>query len=199
MNKPTLQDVLKMYADRQFKPFGFTGPTKNYNLNIFGIRTKSRHAGLFDDWIGVFWYDEDEGRMQYHVWPATTDPGAYWLHYPMKVEGTAILVAGQHKGSHKFGYHKNRYPALVQNRPLPVYRDNNKDEILDMDPFTINTGVYGINIHRASSEHESAVVDKWSAGCQVFANPKDFDEFMVIVSRAAMIWGNVFTYTLLEE
>jgi hypothetical protein len=42
-------------------------------------------------------------------------------------------------------------------------------------------------------------INKYSAGCQVFADPDDFDEFMAILYKAREEWGNKFTYTLLES
>ena len=55
----------------------------------------------------------------------------------------------------------------------------------------------GINIHKAGES--SIVVDGWSAGCQVLARSMDFRELMNIVNLAIPLWGDVFTYTLLEE
>ncbi len=59
------------------------------------------------------------------------------------------------------------------------------------------TGVFGINIHKAGVD--SARVDDWSHGCQVFKRVKDFDEFMKIINKAKDIHGNHFTYTLIES
>jgi len=78
-----------------------------------------------------------------------------------------------------------------------VYRDDNRDEILDMNPGSITEGMYGINIHKAGSA--STQVDKWSAGCQVFSHSKDFEEFMSICYAAREKWGNSFSYTLIDE
>jgi hypothetical protein len=59
------------------------------------------------------------------------------------------------------------------------------------------TGVFGINIHKAGVD--SARVDDWSHGCQVFKRVADFNEFMALAKKAATIHGNRFTYTLLES
>lgn len=41
---------------------------------------------------------------------------------------------------------------------------------------------------------------KWSAGCQVFANDADFEEFMSLCNKQNNAGlGDVFTYTLLKE
>ncbi|MAH43130.1 hypothetical protein CL614_05425, partial [archaeon] len=58
---------------------------------------------------------------------------------------------------------------------------------------------YGINIHRSNPYTESYYVDKWSAGCQVFKKIADFNTFMEICRKAKDIWGNSFTYTLIES
>ena len=57
--------------------------------------------------------------------------------------------------------------------------------------------MFGINIHKAGQD--SKWVDNWSHGCQVFKRVKDFDEFMKICKKASKIWGNKFSYTLIES
>ena len=65
----------------------------------------------------------------------------------------------------------------------------------------VHEGVFGINIHRATAKSggTSTRVDKWSAGCQVIAKNSDFKEFMEICHKAKDVWGNSFTYTLIES
>ena len=64
---------------------------------------------------------------------------------------------------------------------------------------TINEGYFGINIHRSNPYDKSYLVEKWSAGCQVFQSVKDYDEFLDICKESAKLYGNSFTYTLLTE
>lgn len=175
------------------------GRKRNYDLNIFGIRTANIRAGAFDDWIGVFWMNWDIDGWEFHIWNATTDPGTYWLDQPLNVSGTAILVEDQYRSSYQIGLHRNKYEALVQCNPVKIYRDNDKDEILDMMPETIQRGLFGINIHRASAYHRSTRVEKWSAGCQVIADPRDFAQLMDICNLAEDEWGPTFSYTLLTQ
>ena len=59
--------------------------------------------------------------------------------------------------------------------------------------------MFGINIHRASATRESTQVDKWSAGCQVVANPHEYDLLIAAVKEAIEQWGDGFTYTLINE
>ncbi|MCX2834458.1 hypothetical protein [Microbulbifer thermotolerans] len=168
----------------------------NYNLNLIGIRSGDQTANTFNDWIAVAW--RFDGVPHCLTFPATTDPGLFWREHPANVSGTAIVVPGQYLGLWQIGLHRGQYPALIQRGTVRVYRDNNRDRVLDLDA-PVDTGLFGINCHRASAHCESRQVDKWSAGCQVLAHPKDFALLMALCERAAENWGRSFTYTLLEE
>ena len=176
---------------------GHTGfESGEYNLNIIGIRSKDHKPNSFDDRMCVVFRDE-QGWVT-RTWECTTEPGRYWLENPSKLSGTAILVPGQYRSVYKIGKHRGKYDALTQQGGVvKVYRDANKDDIIDADINTAEEGYFGINIHKAGSA--STQVDKWSAGCQVFSHSKDFDEFMSICYAARNKWGDSFTYTLVEE
>lgn len=193
----TIEQLQVAYSNKGYKIFKGDG-VKDFDVNIFGIRSSNNCAGEFDDKVGMFWLNT-QGNWQLEVYEATTDPGQYWLDHPMNVKGTAILVPGQYRGSHRIGLHRGQYKALVQKGKLSVYRDNSKDEILDKETSTIMTGLFGINIHKASSLFRPAEVGRWSAGCQVIADPDYFEEFMHICKLASKNWGNSFSYTLLDE
>ena len=166
-----------------------------YNLNIIGIRSRNHEPNSFDDRICVVFKDE-QGWIT-RTWECTTEPDKYWLERLINVSGTAILVPGQYKSVWKIDKHKGKYDALCQrNGPVKTYRDNNKDDIIDLDVQSITEGMYGINIHKAGLG--STQIDRWSAGCQVFSHSEDFDEFMSICYAARSKWGNSFTYTLIE-
>ena len=151
----------------------------------------------FDDHITLSY--KDNGEWVYRCYNATTDPGKHWLRTLLNPRGTAILVPGQYRGAYKIGKHQNRYEALVQRKPVKVYRDNDRDMEYDTKTTSIQEGLFGINIHRASSSTVSKLIDKWSAGCQVIASPYEYSDFLVKVRRASDIWGNSFTYTLIES
>ena len=168
-----------------------------FNLNIFGIRMHPGKVNEFDDLLGVAYREMGSWVVRY--WPITTDPGLYWLENPMNVDGTAILVPGQYRGAWTLGRHRGRYDALVQRKPVKVYRDRDGDGFINTDADSIQKGMFGINIHRAKQGASSSAVNKWSAGCQVFARAADFDEFMFLVGQSAPLYGSTFTYTLLES
>lgn len=167
-----------------------------FNVNMIGVRSPSREANKFDDRLHLV-YRDDFGSWVDLAFQCTTDPGLYWLEHPVRREGTAILKAGQYRGAYKIGLHRGRYPALVQRKPVTVWRDRNKDHTLDHVPGTERTGLYGINIHHAGEASEQ--VDKWSAGCTVLSNLNDWAIFMAVIRRSADRYGDSFTYTLINE
>ena len=195
----TLDAVKKAVVSKGYKWFEDKS-NKGYDVNIVGIRnseTNNEVTNHFDDTLTISY--KVDGEWKFHSWPATTDPGQYWIENPISKDGTAILVPGQYRGSHMIGLHQGKYEALRQRKPVKVYRDNDKDLEYDTDEDTIKEGIYGINIHRSNPYDQSYYVNKWSAGCQVFKKVADFHEFMDICRKAKDIWGNSFSYTLIES
>ncbi len=172
--------------------------SRPYELNIVGIRSDSTLPNRFDDEIHVF-FKNNRGQWVHYLFPATTDPGTYWLKNPMTPQGTAILKQGQYKGAYQVGLHRGKYYALVQRKPVTVVRDYDRDAVLDFWNGTPDTGMFGINIHRASFNGTTKTVDVYSAGCQVFANINDFNLFMQLCERHKELYGNSFTYTLVDK
>ena len=195
----TLDTVKKAVVSKGYKWFEDRS-NKGYDVNIVGIRnsqTNNEVTNHFDDTLTISY--KVDGEWKFHSWPATTDPGQYWIENPISKDGTAILVPGQYRGSHKIGLHQGKYEALRQQKSVKVYRDNDRDLEYDTDEDTIKEGIYGINIHRSNPYDQSYYVNKWSAGCQVFKKVADFHEFMDICRKAKDIWGNSFSYTLIES
>ena len=175
---------------------------KGFDVNIVGVRNSSTDGAVtnkFDDHITVSY--KVNGEWQFRCYEATTDPGKHWVENVMNKHGVAILKPGQYRGSHKIRKHQGRYDALGQQKPVKVYRDNNKDGKYDLSEENVHEGIYGINIHRATkyAGKKSTQIDRWSAGCQVIASNDDWTEFMKIMRKAREIWGNSFTYTLIES
>lgn len=109
----------------------------NINVNIWVIRNSQRRAGKFDDLQIVFWKDCLTGEWVYDMYNVTCDPSDLALEQMKNPNGTAVLSYGFHKSKWKLGFHKGRldHPALVQVKPLLVYRDNNKDKMIDIPNF----------------------------------------------------------------
>lgn len=189
---PNAEDIRTVMQSKGYAVFD---GSKGYDLNLFGVRTADRAANTFNDWVGVMY--RQHGVWNLFPFPATTDPGLYWRQNPMNVAGTAMLKPGQWRGCWKLGKHQGKYEALTQVKPVTVYRDADRDKLAETGPE--DTGLFGINIHRASSKQASSQVNKWSAGCQVIADPLQFEFLMELARKSASLYGPNFSYTLLDE
>lgn len=169
---------------------------KGHDLNIVSIRSNDMSSNEFNDWITVFYLLDK--TWNFFSFSATTDPGTFYRQNPINVKGTALLKPGQYRGAYKIGRHRG-YKALQQKKPMTVYRDANRDTVLDTSGVEEDTGMFGINIHHANAFKPSMSVNKWSAGCQVYQDPDHFAFFMTLCERAREKFGNSFTYTLLQE
>ena len=199
--KHTREKIAEVMASKGYK-YLTDDNNKTYDVNIIGIRndeTKGRVTNAFDDCITISY--KIEGEWQFHCIPCTTDPGSHWVENILNEKGVAILKPNQYRGSHKLRLHQGKYLALGQKKPVTVYRDNNLDGNYDLDESKTETGIFGINIHRATgrSGGKSTRIDKWSAGCQVIADNDDWHQFLDICQTAREIHGNSFSYTLIES
>jgi len=215
----------------------FTNDAKPYNLNLWFVRNPDQVANTFNDKLYVFWNHIGWNLRTFNI---TTDPGTMVRIKPSNALGVAIVKAPQQpKGMWKIGLHQGKYEALVQKNSVKVIRDFNKDKTLDfMNPdvskcdFKVargndgsevveyyqgskliwreNTGLFGINCHRANINGQSINVDNWSEGCQVLQNEQilnpdnqqkcySFDYFMHLCNLAKDNWGNSFTPTFVNQ
>lgn len=170
-----------------------------YNLNLIGIRASGNQiTNTFNDILVVDY--KDEFGFQRKIYNITTDPGYYYMMHNCNINGCAIVKEGQYRKLWTIGMHQGKYKALVQYSPVTVYRDKDKDEFYDFTPNTEEKGIFGINLHRANQNIESQLIDKWSAGCQVFASPVKFNEFLKLCeAQINNGMGKYFTYTLINE
>lgn len=173
----------------------FEADSKPFNMNFVGIRDES-NQGSFNDFFAIYW--KHEGQWSEFVWPGTTDPGLYYSQNLLNPDGVAILKEGQYSRAWTVGKHQGKYEALVQLKDVDVYRDKNKDGIVDASG-KVYTGKFGINHHRAHAEAEVSKVGKYSAGCQVTHNPFEYNVFMAICKAAEDQWGKGISYTLLNK
>lgn len=162
-------------------------------LHIFGWRNSKGSADRFEDCISIGYKEFDSYKFK--TFKATTYPGRYWLEHLMNSDGTAVLLEGHYRDVYRVGLHKGK-EALVQCGPMTVARDTDLDDTPDIDEMAVQTGVFGINIHRAGLVSE--YVGKWSAGCQVISREADFTEFMSIVKGFEKAGQTRFSYTLVR-
>jgi hypothetical protein len=190
----TLQQIIKTAENK-----GYTIDRRPFKLNIIGVRNaKATNQNTFDDQIAYFYYDNN-GQLRGKVAVGTTDPSTYWLNQPMNVKGAAVLKSGQYKDAYAIGLHKGQYTALVQVKPVTTIRDNDRNAVINYFAPT-TTGLYGINIHRATlNKKNEAQIGKDSAGCQVFRDVADYNEMIDLAKKSRDKYGNKFSYILIDE
>ena len=114
--------------------------------------------------------------------------------------GTAILIPGQYS-AYKIDIHggKRKYKALCQRSDkVCIWRDDNRDRKPDYSGPEYK-GMFGINIHRHALSTEKEYVRGSSAGCQVFKDSRQWNQFLNVCHKGADAFGNSFTYTLIEQ
>lgn len=184
-----IKRIFKYYGYKYFKE-------GDYNLNIFGVRDSDLEPNVFNDVIGVSYNERCVHKL--NLYRATTDCGLDYMINPVNVGGAAFVQEGQYEGLWKIGYHYNIL-AFVQKANIACYRDNNRNEIIDLDPKSVTIGnFYGINLHPCWTVETADKVGKWSAGCQVTKNRKDFGELLDLGLKQSKII-NSFTYTLFSR
>lgn len=199
---PPIEQLIETAKKFGFKTFEGGSSSKDYDLNIVTIRSANTKSNLFDDTYCIFYKLNKQWKI--HYFACTTDPGAWELQRPSFPEaqknGTLIVKHDeQYRSCYQLGFHGGgawRHVALLQIGVLKGYRDNNRDDILDMNPNTITKGLYGANHHAASLIYDTQTVDNYSAGCTVIQKPADHKLASWLWIESAKIWGNVFTSTL---
>ena len=195
MTEQAIPELLKKAQDLGYKVF----TSGDYNLNLIGVRAAEQEPNKFCDSFNIIYKKNDVWIWE--KYPFTSIAGSYWLLNPSRVTGTAILKHDmQYRGLWILGLHQGRYEALVQQgNECTVWRDDNQDIIADYEGPE-ETGYFGINCHRANEHRESEIVERWSAGCQVFANPSHFSRLISLAkSQVEAGQGSKFSYTLIHE
>ncbi len=169
----------------QFTKLGY----KWLPFQIVGIRSKADNPNKFDDLIGLI----EKDNITWFT--GTTNPGIHWLKNLLNTKGSALLKPNQYLDTWKLALHQGKYEALCQRKPVTVYRDSNKNNFSE-ETSVVDTGLFGINIHRANPSVISSIIDKWSAGCIVLNNPIDFK---YLIDRCQKSKLTDFTFTLLKE
>ena len=161
-----------------------------YNLNIIAVRSPDPISGAMDDALVVA-YRDGGGAWICRWWPATVDPMPGYLRQPIHQDGTAILCPGQYRGAYELGLHRGRR-ALVQVGPVRVWRDDDRDTVLDWHG-DIAEGFFAINVHDRAGPMDTA-----SAGCIVL-DRAHLPAVLALAGRAVAEWGPRLTLTVVEQ
>lgn len=121
-----------------------------FDANLIVIRHSSEPLDTYDGLLTLSWV-EPGGAWRTVSARAATRPGTHYLRHPMNAGGTACLVPGRNPSSHELGPHKGT-PAFVQTRPVRVWRDGDRDSILEVGPGdVVYDDATGVNVHECSS------------------------------------------------
>lgn len=201
--KITHKVIRNMYEANSYKFYD----QKPYDCNFFGIRNANpdQTADEFNDFLGVAYKDEF-GNYCLKIAFGTTDPSRLALTNPSFPEaqknGTAILCEGYYPSVYQYGTHGTgawQHAALRQKGTFRIYRDANRDNILDFDA-PITEGIYGINRHAAHHNFDVQNIGRYGEGCQVTQNYKAHLEQMAIAKRQILMGiPNSFSYALFNQ
>jgi hypothetical protein len=119
-------------------------------------------------------------------WEATTEPGTWYTSNPMDRAiqyGAARIAFGQYKawrvGTH-WGGGADPHEALVQDTPISVYRDKNRDMIRKGD--FLDTGNFDINQHWGYN-YPRTDIGMAGAGCLVGRSTEGHKDFMALIKQ----------------
>jgi hypothetical protein len=161
-------------------------------LNIIAVRENYIDDNTFKDKIYIA-YKTLLGVETVDEADITTLPGWYWLKNPMNKNGCGILKPGQYIDVYKIGKHFEQ-DALMQCGKFNVWRDNNRDTVLDL--INEESGIQMANLHHADGITHT--VDKWSALCQVYQSTLRHNKLMINArQQVKQTKHDRFTYTLI--
>lgn len=206
-----IMDLFKDPSGKFAKDVRYADISKEVNANsqkvfIIGVREelniKKREGDKFVDKIAIV--DPSKPTEKVVSYQATTSPSVEYYSDPKRTlnsNGVAIMQPGV--AAYKIGIHKKGSPtqheALVQDGEMEI----NRFELSVPKMETYEPGKpdkddsYGINIHRSSNDR-GVCVGPYSAGCQVFADGKDFQDFMSRLKSAGTNAGK-FLYVLIQN
>jgi hypothetical protein len=172
LSSTELRMMISPYAiDREQYPIVVVG-IRGYYKNSMGAPGVN-DRGIYDDAIFV---DTAQGTIAFN---GNTDPSKYRIGHGMgEAKGVALLNPGAWF-VHKFDLHKGNYLALCQCAgEVTVTRDG--------DPSYLDTGYFGINIHKGCYNSTS------SQGCQTI-HPDQWESFIgLVVDQAKRYYGDLW-------
>lgn len=160
---------------------------------LLGVQSNEDNLNKFDDKFYLFC-----GHQFIFRTFGTTNAGKSGLYNPTNSEGVAIIKTNEwYYDLWRHGYHKGRMKALVQNKPVKFYRDNNKNDDAE-EIGRLYEDYIGINFHTVSYDKNAKIIKEdingWSLGCQVINNTVEYYQILDILKNQLTV-----TYCLLKE
>lgn len=151
---PQTKQALKDYINKTFNEKKY----RSMGKMLIWIRTDNKLSNTFDDFVVLMVLNEIE-----LIFKATTTAGDFYIFNPITsggITGTAVTKPQQERNSHQFCNSFLGMPYFKQQRPIMIYRDWNKDRIIDT--LKQNYGMFGIHLHHMGAGN---LINNWSAGC----------------------------------
>lgn len=184
-----------------------------YNCNFFGIR--NREAGQtrifhqtdkFDDLIGVAFEDKHKNGIVI-IAVGTVDPGLQSLVAPVFIEqiknGALILAEDYYPSVYTLepnGWGYWNYPVLRQTGNFRGFRDNNKNQWLDLEGVQQEGKWFGAGLHTTKKGYDPVRIGPWGAGCQVVEHYEDHQAMMKpALMQSKLGLGNKCSYGLFAK
>jgi len=173
--KSTLYYFLENYYKKMGVPWE--------EINMFGIQNENKmNEDVINDWICI----ADNKTKIIYKFRGSTNPGIYYTNHLInsKLKGVAHIANGYHPKVYVVGFHKGKYEAMVQRgAKIRIWRDVDKD-FKKSTKDIVCKGWFGTNIHKMSDWKVLTRIGRYSAGCQIIADPKEFRQFMSIVKAS---------------
>ena len=166
--------------------------TRPYELNIVGLRNKNMKA--YDE-IHVF-YKINDRNWNYHVFGAITDTAFVW-----KDKAPILLKEGQYidaysTGEYTFPDGNQKTEALIEAKLVSVITDFDRKAFIPNGK--VRSELAGINIIPPFYQGKELTIDEKDEGSQVFVSEENFAVFMLLCSKHKELYGNQFTYSLID-
>jgi hypothetical protein len=199
MKQPTIEKIHEVMKKNGMQVF-----STPFSVTLGGIRTKDNKSNKFNDWLFASYFNRDN-KIQSVIIPGTVDAGLTSRLNPSNKKGTAIIQHGiQHRGVYEYQNpkvhegargHKGK-EAFRQIKPMQLWRDNNKNELLE-------TGENAETTLSFTNGHDMGTlgndVNSWSEGCWG-STEKNMDKlyhFAKIQDSNGL--GRKFSFALLHE
>lgn len=179
--------MVKSYTNDQLLARAKAMPNFQYiphDVWILGVRSKADLTDQFDDKFYIF-----RGEIFLLVTTGTTNKG---------LKGSAVMLSDWwHYEVYKYGLHKGKMKALRQVKPIPYYRDYNKDGKTDQSGQVFRD-IIGMNFHGSTyiegSDKVLTKIGDWSEGCQVCNKNGDYEKIIKLVKNQSFV-----SYCLINE
>lgn len=207
--RPTVRELRHMVIDVLGGQW-FDSP--DFNLNLGAIRNDDEEnmeesgddseiitikENTFNDLIYIAWQEKSEQRLEFFT--ATTDPGYNQRQNPTyhPDKGVGCVREGYYPKVYTLGMHGSREALEQSGPPFMVYRDNDRNKALTLDPSTQEKG-WGFKLHYMGDG--STKVNRWSGGCQGPNHLKSIQRIISLVkSQKNAGMGDSVSYSLMRS